>query len=154
MATQKRSTKRKPLKRKTPKPAQKKQAGEPINQADVVLVKGKGSKERGGGLGGAYWHIHLGEKRVGFVYINIIDEAPFGQHASLQIKVNLQYQGRHIGRTAYRQACEQSGHNEVIIHMRKSNTASRRAAEAAGFEVVEDTSIPQLAMIWRRESKL
>lgn len=130
MATQKRSTKR-----KTAKPIPKKQQREPVNPEDVRLVKGKGSKGRGGDLGGAYWHIHLNEQRAGYVYINVINEAPFGQHPSLQIKVNEQYQGRHIGRVAYRLACELSEHDEVIIHMRKSNIASRRAAEAAGFQM-------------------
>ncbi len=147
MATKKRSAKR-----KTQNSVLKKRQ-EPVNPEDIHLVQGKGSKGRGGDPGGAYWHINVVDQRVGCVYINVIDEAPFGRHASLQIKVNVQHQGRHIGGVAYRKACEQSEHNEVIAHMRKSNIASRRAAEAAGFQVVEDTSIPQLAMIWRREPK-
>jgi len=147
MATQKRSTKQKPQKQASKTPQ------EPVNPEDVHLRRGKGSKSRGGDPGGAYWHIYVGEQRAGYVYINVIDEPPFGQHASLQIHVNARQRGRHIGRIAYRQACEQSEHNEVIAHMRKSNIASRRAAEAAGFQRVEDSSIPQLAMSWQREPK-
>jgi RimJ/RimL family protein N-acetyltransferase len=71
-------------------------------------------------------------------------------HASIQIHVNQAQRGRGIGRIAYREACEQSGHDRIIAHMRKSNVASQRAAAAAGFEVVEDPAIAQLAMAWRR----
>jgi hypothetical protein len=35
--------------------------------------------------------------------------------------------------------------------MRKSNIASRRAAEEAGFEVIEDKRNPQLSMVWQRK---
>jgi len=147
MTTQKREALKKTQKQAPKRPR------EPVKPEDVCLVPGKGSKGRGGGRGGAYWHIYVGEQRAGSVYINVIDEPLFGQHASIQIQVNARQRGQHIGRLAYRKACDQSEHNEVIAHMRKSNLASRRAAEAAGFQVVEDDSIPQLAMIWRREPK-
>jgi RimJ/RimL family protein N-acetyltransferase len=147
MATQKRSAKHKTQNQEPKTPRQ------PTNPEDIRLVRGKGSKGRGGGEGGAYWHIYIGEQRAGYVYINVINEPPFGQHASLQIHLNARQRGRHIGRVAYRKACEQSEHNEVIAHMRKSNIASRRAAEAAGFQVVEDASILQLAMLWKREPR-
>ena len=146
MATKKRSAKHKPQKQ-APKTHH-----DPINPGDVHLVQGKGSKGRGGGSGASYWHIYIGEERAGYVFINVIDEPPLGQHASIQISVNAQHRGKHIGRIAYRLACEQSEHDEIVAHMRKSNLASKRAAEEAGFKVIEDASIPQLAMIWRRGS--
>ena len=146
MATRKRSTKPKAHQQDTqPK-------REPVSPENIQLERGKGGKGRGGDPGGAYWHIYVSEKRAGYVFINIIDEPPFGEHASIQINVNAQQRGRRIGRVAYRLACEQSGHDKVLAHMRKSNTASRRAAEASGFEVVENVSIPQLTMVWRRKS--
>lgn len=132
-------------KKKVVKPPDKKH----VNPNEIRLVRGKGSKQRGGGAGGFYWHIYVGETRAGYVYINIIDEPPFGEHPSIQIFINKNKQGQHIGRHAYRMACEQSDHEFVIAHMRKSNIASRRAAEIAGFTIVEDMNIPQLAMIWR-----
>jgi hypothetical protein len=64
--------------------------------------------------------------------------------------VNKNLHGRGIGRTAYRMACEQSGHDSVFAHMRKGNLASQRAASLAGFEVVNDPAVAQLAMRWTR----
>jgi len=122
-----------------------------VRAEEVRLERGKGTKSRGGDRGGSYWHIFVFEERVGHVYVNVIDEQPFGTHPSIQIFLNKDQQGRRIGRVAYRLACEASGYDEVFAHMRKSNVASRRAAEEAGFSVVEHESIPQLAMVWRRK---
>jgi RimJ/RimL family protein N-acetyltransferase len=82
------------------------------------------------------------------VYINVIEEAPFAQHASIQIHINQMHRGRGVGKIAYRLACEQSGHDTVVAHMRKSNVPSQRAAAAAGFVLVDDPTITQLAMRW------
>ncbi len=116
----------------------------------VELLPGKGAKGRGGGPGGAYWHIHADGKRAGNVYINVIDEPPLGRHASIQIQLNKDQQGKGIGSVAYRLASEQSEHDEVYAHMAKKNIASRKAAAAAGYEVVEDERVRQLLMRWRR----
>jgi len=128
----------------------------PVDPKSVRLERGRGSKGRGDGPGGAYWHIHAGAKRAGYVYIAMSDKRPFGQHAEIQIQINKDQQGRGIGRLAYRLACEESGHDVVYAHMRKSNVASRRAAEAAGFEVVKAPPVPgtvrQLSMRWQRRS--
>jgi RimJ/RimL family protein N-acetyltransferase len=125
-------------------------AREPVRPDQIRLVEGKGSKDRGGGPGGGYWHIHVDDRRVGTVYVNVIDEPPIGRHASLQIHINKPDQGRKIARVAYRLASEASGHDMVFAHMRKSNIASRKAAEAAGYEVVDDDRVRQLLMRWRR----
>lgn len=122
-----------------------------VDPTTIRLMPGKGSAGRGGEPGGHYWHIYAGEIRAGYVYINLIDEAPFGKHASIQIHINQAQRGRGIGRIAYLTACNESSHNLIVAHMRKSNVASQRAAAAAGFEIVEDPTIAQLAMAWRRE---
>ena len=124
-----------------------------VDPASVRLEPGKGSAGRGSGQDAHYWHIHLDETRVGHIYINVLDEAPFGKHASIQIHINQTHRGRGIGSVAYRLACEQSGHDVVIATMRKSNLASQRAAAQAGFKVVEDMKIPQLAMRWTRSQQ-
>lgn len=116
----------------------------------VGLDAGKGSKGRGDRPGGGYWHIHEGERRVGNVYINVIDEPPIGRHASIQIHINKADQGRGIASVAYRLASEASGHDTIYAHMRKSNIASRKAAQTAGYEVVEDDRVRQLLMRWQR----
>jgi len=125
---------------------------QPVDPSEIHLVQGKGSKGKGGDPGGHYWHIYVRETRAGFVFINSIDEKPFGKHASIQIKINTKLQNRGIGRVAYRLACEKSTYDTVFAHMRKSNLASKKAAEAAGFQVFRDHEISQLAMVWKRSS--
>ncbi len=147
--------KKRPPRRSKPKtkasaPKRPAAAKSPIDPNTVRLVSGKGSPERGGGAGGHYWHIYAGDTRAGHVYINVIDEEPFGKHASIQIQVNKTLQGQGIGKVAYRMACEQSDHDVVFAHMRKNNLASQKAAAAAGFVVVNDPAISQLAMRWER----
>ena len=132
------------------KPSANRIKREPVDPSDVTLVAGKGSSERGGGHGGHYWHIQVGEKRAGYVFINIIKDEFFGEHPSIQIHINQSERGKQIGRVAYRLASEQSNYDKIYAHMRKSNIASRRAAEEAGFKVVEDERIPQLLMLWQR----
>lgn len=135
-----------------PRATKPRTAGAPVEPSTVRLVAGKGSYEQGGGPDGHYWHVYTGETRAGYVYINVIDEPPFGRHASIQIHVNQTLRGRGVGKVAYRLACEQSRHDVVIAHMRKNNVASQRAAAAAGFVVVNDPTITQLAMRWTRPS--
>jgi hypothetical protein len=138
-------------KRSTPPPTSVRSGKRPpANPDEVRLEKGAGSAGRGSGAGGAFWHIYLGPTRAGDVYINVIDEPPLGTHASIQIKVNQNCQGRGIGRIAYKLASVASEHDIIYAHMRKSNLASRRAAEYAGYVIADDVSVPQLIMVWKR----
>lgn len=121
-----------------------------VEAGTVRLVPGSGSAGHGGELGGHYWHIQVVGKRAGNVFINSIAHEILGRHASIQIHVNQDQRGRGIGRVAYRLACEMSEYDEVFAHMRKSNTPSRRAAEAAGFVAVNNRLITQLTMVWHR----
>jgi RimJ/RimL family protein N-acetyltransferase len=138
--------------RPTPKPKEvkPKPPSERVVASEVRLVRAKGTPGKGGDPGGEAWTIHVGSEKVGDIYINQIDEAPVGSHASIQIYLNRKAQGRGIGRVAYRLASEDS-HNDVIYaHMRKINVASRRAAEEAGYV---DARLPtnQLIMKWTRK---
>ena len=119
-----------------------------VDSADIVLQPGRGSKTSG--AGGYYWHIYAGGIRAGRVFINLIDEPPFGHHPSLQIYLNKTHQGRGIGSVAYRLACQASGYQKIYAHMRKSNVASRRAAENAGFKTINQIEIRQLSLVWQR----
>lgn len=120
-------------------------------EEDVILEEGKGGKGTGGGDGGFFWRVKVDGSSAGKVYINWINEPPIGPHASIQIFLNKTSQGKHIGRWAYKQACELSGYDTVYAHMRKSNTASQLASQHAGFSVC--TAFPtyrQLLMKWVR----
>ena len=112
------------------------------------LKRGRGSKDRGGDPGGEYWHVYAGTTRTGHVYINLIEDDLVGEHASIQIKINAAHRGRGIGKVAYRLAVNESKYNLIYAHMRKSNTFSRKAAEAAGLDLVEELVSPQLLMVW------
>lgn len=116
----------------------------------VTLVRTKGTAKRGGGHGGEAWRIEANGVRAGVVFINIIDEPPIGRHASIQIYLNAASQGRKIGREGYRRACEASAYSVIYAHMRKSNVASRRAAEVAGFVDATPPNHAQLIMVRRR----
>lgn len=133
-----------------PKPTRVKPSSTFVHADQVVLVPTKGTAERGGGLGGEAWRIEADGKSAGVVFINFIDEAPVGQHASIQIYLNTSNQGRRIGRVAYRKACEASHYDAIYAHMRKGNEASRRAAEEAGFKDDTRPSMIQLLLVWRR----
>lgn len=126
---------------------------EPVPASQVGLVPAKGTKGRGGGPNGEAWHVTANGKSAGVVFTNWVDEPPVGPHASIQIFVNKASQGRGIGRVAYRMACEASRHDAVYASMRKSNVASRRAAQEAGFVEVTYPDHHQSIMVWRRPER-
>ena len=117
----------------------------------VTLVQGKGSKTSGGGPGGFFWWVYFKDKKAGKVYINKVKESPIGEHASIQIFLNKGSQGKHVGRFAYKKACESSGYQDVYAHIARKNVASERAATAAGFEVMSHLKTPQLLMHWSKK---
>ena len=118
-----------------------------INPKEIKLASGKGAEGRGGGDDGEYWHIQHKGKRVGNVYVNVIDEEPWGKHASLSIHINQEHRGKGIGSATYQKASEASQHSKIYLHMRKSNIASQKAASNAGFSVIEHPKDRQLTMV-------
>jgi RimJ/RimL family protein N-acetyltransferase len=120
-------------------------------EREVELVRGKGSKNTGGGPGGFFWKIMYNGKSAGKVFINWIDIEPIGKHASIQIFLNKGSQGKHIGRIAYERACDLSEYREVYAHMRKTNLASYKSAIAAGFKERKIAGISQRLMRWVRK---
>lgn len=152
MVSKKAPAKRRRPTRPTPKPKVIKPRADvsPVASGAVTLTRTKGTPGRGGGRGGEAWRIDAEGKRAGVIFINVIDEPPIGRHASVQIYLNAASQGRHIGRIAYRKACEASEHDLIYAHMRKSNIASRRAAEDAGFVDVTPAGEAQCIMMRRR----
>lgn len=112
----------------------------------------RGTPGKGKGPGGEKWRIEVAGARAGEVYINVIDEPPLGRHASLQIYLNIKSQGRGIGRIGYAKACALSQHDAIYAHMRRSNAASRRAAEVAGFVDATPAGFTQLILRWDKVS--
>jgi hypothetical protein len=129
-----------------PPPATKKRTEERVKPIEIILKPGKGTKNRGGSKGGFFWHIYYKDKKVGKVFINYDHDK---QEAYIQVFVNRANQGKGIGRVAYKKACEESGYSSVFAIVRKSNIASIRAAEAAGFVKI-GTESGQLKMVWKK----
>jgi RimJ/RimL family protein N-acetyltransferase len=96
-----------------------------------------------------YWHIHNAGKRAGHVSIDCRESQGRPKDASIDIFLNKQSRGRGIGTIAFRQACELSGLPEVFASIRKSNVASRIAAQRAGFVPLHDEPSGELLMIWK-----
>jgi len=133
-----------------PRPVKPRMTEARVSASEVYLVSVAGTPGKGQGLGGEKWRIEVGGVRAGEVYINVIDEPPIGHHASLQIYLNIKSQGRGIGRVGYAKACQLSAHEIIYAHMRRSNIASRRAAEAAGFVDATPSGFKQLILRWVR----
>jgi RimJ/RimL family protein N-acetyltransferase len=111
-----------------------------IDEEEVQFIEGRKRKNH------EYWHIKIGETRIG--HISII----FKEYASISITLHKEYRGKGIGTLAFRRATEMSQWNEIIATIRKSNLASRYAAERAGFVVEDPDSNGQLIMHFRKES--
>lgn len=135
-----------------PRPVRPVPPEERVSADRVSLVRAKGTPDRGGGPGGEAWSILYDATRAGRIFINWIDEPPLGPHASIQIYLNRQSQGRGVGRAAYRLASYASQYDTIYAHMRKSNEPSKKAAAAAGYVDVSPPDYNQHLMRWSRAS--
>jgi RimJ/RimL family protein N-acetyltransferase len=120
-------------------------------EEDIELVRAKLTKRRTETPDNYYWKIFYQSHSAGKVSINLINEPLLGVHASIQIFLNQNFQGKGIGRLAYQKACELSHYNTVYATMRKNNVASFKAAQAAGFREVLDKTFKQCLMKWIRK---
>lgn len=144
----KRSTRRRSSGTPSPQPFERKL--DKIDPASVILKPGKGTGRTGGGPGGRYWHVYVGNQRAGRAYINWHASGEELPHASITLELNIAFRGRGIGSFAFRRASELSGYNEVFATLRKENIASRHALERAGFVADPSWSGLQLRLVWRR----
>ena len=148
------TSKHKRTTQRTPKPAavQAKSKLGPATVDSIEFIKTPGSRERGGGPGGDAWIILAQGKRAGTAYISMVEDPIRGKHPSFHVFLNRPSQGRQIGRIAYEHCCVASQHNVIYAHMRKSNIASRKASEHAGFVEATAPEDSQLVMVWRRQT--
>jgi len=124
-----------------------------VSPDSVELLKTAGTRSKGGGSGGEAWIVLADGKRAGTAYINLIDDPVRGRHPSFHIFLNRHSQGREIGRIVYKRCCLLSQYDAIYAHMRKSNTASRKAAEHAGFTNATSSEDTQLVMVWYRQAE-
>ena len=142
-------------KRTTPKPplVKAKSSLGPVNIDNIELISTTGTQNKGGGNGGEAWIIMVDGKRAGKAYINLLDDQIRGLHPSFHVFLNRPSQGRHIGRIVYKNCCSSSKYDVIYAHMRKSNVASRKAAEYAGFVDATSQEDTQLVMVLRKPNK-
>ncbi|MEZ8187125.1 hypothetical protein ACED29_15025 [Shewanella sp. 5S214] len=138
----------------TPKPLAVKAKSKlgPVSAEDVEFLRTSGSRHKGGGPGCEAWLVMVNGKRAGTAYINLLDDPIRGRHPSFHVFLNRPSQGRQIGRVVYKSCCLLSQYDVIYAHMRKSNTASRKAAEHGGFIDVTDRGDAQLVMVWCRKN--
>ena len=100
------------------------------------------------------WRIFIDQKTTaGSVKIKRIASDPVhGKHGSLDIKVNESQRGKHIGRFAIKEALKNTSFSKVVANLRKSNLASKKALEAAGFSEVKHATIKQLCLVFNKKS--
>ena len=113
-----------------------------VSSHDIVLIEGKQNQKNL-----KYWHIYYQTLRVGKVFIAVIREK-----AMITVEINKKYQGMGIGRAAFRKASELSQFDEVFALIRKSNAASIKAVQFAGFHLA-GTENGQLLYKWKRNEK-
>ncbi|NVZ45406.1 hypothetical protein HX780_09985 [Pseudomonas tolaasii] len=140
--------------RTTPKPPPVKAKSKlgPLPLDKLEFTRTPGTRERGGGPGGEAWVISVEGKRAGIAFINLVKDEVRGRHASFHVFLNRPSQGRQIGRGAYQYCCQNSQYDVIYAHMRKSNLASRKAAEHAGFKEASAVGDSQLVLVWYREA--
>lgn len=121
-----------------------------VQEEEVELVRGKLPRNENKLPDNYFWKIYFQSKSAGKVFIDLTDIPPLGRHPAIQIFLNKKAQGRHIGRIAYRKACQLSHYDIVYATMRRSNIASFKAATAAGFRELKNRDFKQCVMKWVR----
>lgn len=146
-------SKSRPTRHETPKPPAVKAKSKlgPVSADSIEFISTAGGRKKGGGAGGEAWIILANGDRAGIAYINMLHDPVRGLHPSFHVFLNRPSQGRQIGRVAYERCCALSQYDVVYAHMRKSNTASRKAAEHAGFVGAAAPDDAQLVMVWHRQ---
>lgn len=117
---------------------------------DITLVEGKSTKLSNSDYS-HYWHIFFQDQRAGRVYITSVISDDKATQGAITVEINKQLRGLGIGTIVFRRAAELSQYDEVVADIRKSNMASRIAAERAGFKEIDNRKGTGLKMIWHRK---
>jgi hypothetical protein len=122
----------------------------PRPKPPTVELKRSKSSRIPGVIPGMYWTVMADGVRAGKVHIKKTSTSGIGEHSSMTIDLNQHSRGKGIGAIAYREAATESGLDTIFLHMAKSNIASKKAAQKAGFAVFECPEERQLTMKWTR----
>jgi hypothetical protein len=119
-------------------------------EEDVELRRGKLPRNKKVLPESYFWRIFFQNKSAGKVFIEPTDIHTLGRQPAIQIFLNKQAQGKHIGRIAYERACRLSHYDIVYASMRRNNIASYKSAQAAGFREIKNMAFKQCVMKWSR----
>lgn len=95
-----------------------------------------------------FWHLFVGDRRVGKAYMSIYTDHRNG--AFVTVMINKDAQGRGIGTEAFKRACEESGFDVVYAEVRRNNKPSQRALRRAGFTEFARNASGEDILVWRR----
>lgn len=114
-------------------------------QLTLVLKKNKRSSANDPSH---FWHLFVGDRRVGKAYMNIYTDHRSG--AFVTVMINKDAQGRGIGTEAFKRACDHSGFDVVYAEVRRNNKASQLALRRAGFTEFSRNASGEDILVWRR----
>lgn len=95
-----------------------------------------------------FWHLFVGNRRVGKAYMNVYTDHRNGPFVTVMI--NKDAQGRGIGTEAFKRACKESGFDVVYAEVRRNNKPSQRALRSAGFTEFARNASGEDILVWRR----
>ncbi|MEO5646241.1 MAG: hypothetical protein ABIO57_04055 [Candidatus Paceibacterota bacterium] len=110
------------------------------------FVEGKSSKKDAV----KYWHIYEGTNRAGYVYVSKSKDELIGEHLSINIFINKNWQRKGIGTIAYIEVPKLVAAKKLYAHMAISNAGSFRAALKAGYKEIISEDFKQRVMVWKK----
>lgn len=99
------------------------------------------------------WRIKVDGTSCGTVKFTPKSDTIFNKHVTIDFNIPKPKQGLHIGRIALKKAIDKSSYSFFVAHLRKSNTASKKALSAVGFTATAYPGSKQLCMIFRKAIK-
>lgn len=97
-----------------------------------------------------FWHVFVGTGKAGRAWLSKPSAKMESGTAFITVEISEKWRGRGVGSLAFRLASEHSGLDVVKAEARKSNLASHRAMETAGFVRISDTAIGEAQFEWRK----
>jgi len=97
-----------------------------------------------------FWHIFYNRKRAGKVYIVETNSDGSASTPFITVMLNKPMQGKGIGSVAFAMACTLSRLPAVYAMVRKSNIASQKSLEKAGFVPYSKNKAGQDILRWSK----
>lgn len=120
-----------------------------VTGQQIALVA-KTNRRRNADNPSHFWHLFVGDRRVGKAYMSIYTDHRNG--AFVTVMINKNAQGRGIGTEVFKRVCEESGFDVVYAEVRRNNKPSQRALRRAGFTEFARNASGEDILVWRRSA--